>query len=205
MQRETSAVELRWLLLAGFAACFAYPIGVFAPLPAVLRTLLLASFGPLLGLGSFALYRILTSDQASVRAMLGVASNAIAGALFTAMMLIQLAAGHRGEDLYAQASWLGLDVAWDVYIGVGTALLAAAMYRHPAYGKILGGTGLVIAAVLLSLNLMTFPVPPANAGLFDAGPFVGLWYLAVTIASWVSLRRSTPQAVDQPLVRPAIQ
>jgi len=40
---------------------------------------------------------------------------------------------------------------------------------------------MLVGAALLVLNLQTFPTPPANAGLFDLGPVLGLWYLAVTI------------------------
>jgi len=189
MSTDVTRFELHLLLAAGFAACLAYPLGVFAPLPTPVRTLLLAFFGPLLGLGSFGLFRALSVNQRSVCGALGAASNAIAGALFTAMMLVQLTAGHRGEDAYAQATWLGLDVAWDLYIGVGTLLFAAAMYAHEWFGKIYSISGATIAVLLLFLNLWTFPTPPANAGLFDAGPLIGAWYLAVTIAGSRGLRR----------------
>jgi hypothetical protein len=179
---DTSRLELWSLFAAGFAACLAYPLGVFAPLPIGVRTLLLTFFGPLLGLGSFGLYRALSLNRRSFCGALGAVSNAIAGALFTAMILVQLAAGHRGEDAYAQAAWLGLDVAWDVYIGLGTLLFAVASYTHEWFGKAFGISGATIAGLLLFLNLWTFPTPPASAGLFDAGPLVGTWYLAITIA-----------------------
>lgn len=180
---------LNALLAAGFAACLAYPLGVFAPLPLPARTLCLAAFGPLLGLGSYGLFRLLSLEAPCVRAALGAAANAIAGALFTAMMLVQLAAGERGEGAYAQSTWLGLDVAWDVYIGIGTLMLASAAAGHAWFGRIIGAGGVVIAVLLLVLNLSTFPTPPADAGLFDAGPLVGGWYLVVTIAAWRGLRR----------------
>lgn len=192
MSNDSLRFELRLLLIAGFAACLAYPLGVFAaPLPIAVRTFLLAWFGPLLGLGSYGLSRVLSLNQKSVLGAVGVAANTIAGALFAAMILVQLAAGYRGEDTYAQATWLGLDVAWDMYIGVGTALFAAAAYKHEWFGKVFGITGVIIASLLLSLNLLTFPIPPANAGLFDVGPFVGGWYFAMTIAAWLRLRRWT--------------
>ena len=189
MRNDAFRLEIRLLLLAGFGACLAYPLGVFAPLPITVRTLLLAFFGPLLGLGSFGLFRLLTVERSSTAATIAVASNAIAGSFFTAMMLVQLAAGYRSEGLYAQSVWLGLDVAWDIYIAVGTVFFAAVMYGHRSYGRTFSISGLLIAFILLSLNLATFPVPPANAGLFDAGPLVGGWYAAVTIASWIAVSR----------------
>jgi hypothetical protein len=75
MQTDTLRLELWLLLAAGFAACLAYPLGVFAPLPMAVRTLLLAFFGPLLGLGSFGLFRVLRLNRISVCGALGAASN----------------------------------------------------------------------------------------------------------------------------------
>jgi hypothetical protein len=42
----------------------------------------------------------------------------------------------------------------------------------------MGIAGLALAAAVLALNLSTFPTPPAEAGLVDVGPAIGLWYLA---------------------------
>jgi hypothetical protein len=122
---------------------------------------------------------------------LGALSNALGGALFSAMGLVQLAVGYSsgGENVSTQsiAIWLGLDVAWDAYAGLGTICFALAMLRHPRFGKIFSGSGIVIGAGLVALHLYTFPTPPQNAGLVDLGPAMGLWYLAVTIQMWRSL------------------
>ena len=40
---------------------------------------------------------------------------------------------------------------------------------------------ILIAAGLLTLNMITFPTAPAEAGLFDLGPFLGIWALVVYI------------------------
>jgi hypothetical protein len=55
------------------------------------------------------------------------------------------------------------------------------MFKHPKFGKIIASAGIIISILLIVLNAVSFPVPPANAGLVDAGPLVGLWYLAITI------------------------
>lgn len=47
--------------------------------------------------------------------------------------------------------------------------------------------GLSLGLLVIVLNLLPFPIPPAEAGSFDIGPFVGLWYLAATIQAWRSL------------------
>ena len=135
--------------------------------------------------------RLLQVQRRSVAVQLAVALNFAAGALVTAMLLVQLAVGSRTHGqavpLDLVAVWLGLDVAWDVYVGLGTGLFALAMLRHPRFRAVFGIPGLVIAGVLLGLNLGTYPTPPAEAGLFDAGPLVGLWYLAVSVQAWRSL------------------
>lgn len=152
--------------------------------------MLIAAWGPLLGLGSYGLGRLLQVERPSWMAQAGLLLNFTAGALVTSMLLVQIAVRHdptAAVPRQIQAVWLGLDVAWDDYIGLGTAFLALAMWRHPRPGPAFTLSGIAIAIVLLFLNLLTFPNPPADAGYFDAGPLVGLWYLAVSIRAGVSL------------------
>jgi hypothetical protein len=160
---------------------------------------LAACFGPALGAASFGLRRLLDWETPLVSSSLGAWLNALAGALFSAMALVQMAVGYSAgrEKVPTQISaiWLGLDVAWDAYIGLGTICFALAMLRHPCFGRVFAFSGLVVAAGLLALNFFTFPTPPASAGLFDLGPAIGLWYLLVTIQMWrsVSWARQLPR------------
>jgi len=82
---------------------------------------------------------------------------------------------------------LGMDVSWDIYIGVATVLLGWAIRRHPRFGPVFSAVTIAIGAVLLLLNLLTFPRPPGEAGSVDVGPLVGLWYLVLSIRVWTSL------------------
>jgi hypothetical protein len=163
-----------------------------APLPPVLLVVLAAVLGPSLALASLGLRETLRLHEESVAGDLGALFNVLAGVLLAAMLLVQLAVRLRapGEALAPQTVgvWLGLDVAWDVYIGLGTGCFAIAMLRHPRFGKVMGLTGLVLAAAVLAFNLAVFPTPPAEAGLVDVGPAVGLWYLVGTILMWRSMR-----------------
>lgn len=178
-------------IVAGFFACLAYPLVVFVPLPKLATTTLAACFGPALGVACFGLRRLLDLETPQVSSALGSLLNALAGGLFSAMLLVQMAVDYSagGEKVSAQVSaiWLGLDVAWDAYIGLGTICFALAMLRHPRFGRVFAFSGMAIAAGLLALHLYTFPTPPQNAGLVDLGPAVGLWYLVVTIQMWRSL------------------
>jgi len=178
-------------IVAGFVACLAYPLAAFAPLPKLATIALVACFGPALCLASFGLRSLLDFAIPRPSSALGSLLNALAGALFSAMGLVQLAVRYStgGDKVSASfvAIWLGLDVAWDAYIGLGTICFAVAMLRHPRFGKVFAFSGMAVAAGLVALHLYTFPAPPQNAGLIDLGPVLGLWYLVVTIQMWRSL------------------
>ncbi len=185
--------EARWIqsgALAGVWACVAYPTAVFVPLPLRASAALAASFGPALGVGSVGLWRLVRLHGASAAAGAAAGLNGLGGALFTTMLLVQMAVGHATgsqTERPLQAVWLGLDVAWDAYIGLGTVLFGVGMFGHPRFGRTFGISGVVLGIGLLVSNLYTFPTPPANAGLIDLGPFVGVWYLAVSLQMWRSV------------------
>jgi hypothetical protein len=193
---EDSNRLVLWGAIAGIGTCVVYPLIVFSPVPDRARVVLAALMGPLLGVASWGLRQFLLLHRRSAAADIGAVSNALAGALLTAMFLVQAAVRMRIQgkvSLQAEAMWLGLDVAWDVYLACGTLLLAVPMLSHPRLGRLIGTVGILIAVGLLTLNLATFPVPPGNAGLVDLGPVVGLWYLAVTVMvlrslSWARAR-----------------
>jgi hypothetical protein len=58
-------------------------------------------------------------------------------------------------------------------------LFGVAMLGRPGLGRIMGGLGITLGALLLGFNLWFFPAPPASASSIDWGPFVALWLLAV--------------------------
>lgn len=177
--------------IAGLATCAVYPVLVFAPLPRLASVVLASAMGPLLGAASFGLRTFLSLDRRRTSADLAAAANALAGALLTAMLLVQLAVKSRSTGRPSQeivSIWLGLDVAWDLYLGAGTLLFGLAAFGHPRLGRLWGGAGILVAVLLLAFNLWTFPAPPADAGLADLGPLTGLWYLTVSIRMLLSNR-----------------
>jgi len=189
-----NSIELRWIRLAiglGIATSVVYPSLIFLPLSQILTITLAAAVGPLLGFASLGLYRFLRLHQPSVSAQLAAACNFLGGALFSTMLLVQLAVRIRAAgqpiDRHVVAVWLGLDVAWDVYIALGTALFAWAMWSHPRLGRGFAVSGILLAVLLLAFNFYSFPEPPGESNLIDLGPFVGLWYLAVAVQMWRSL------------------
>ena len=73
----------------------------------------------------------------------------------------------------------GMDVAFDIFITIAWFLFGVNIARSAYFNKLLGWLGCLLAAGLLALNMTTFPTGPAEAGLFDLGPFLGIWTLAV--------------------------
>jgi len=189
------SLEIQWIIagiIGGISASIFYPALIFINLPLGLTATAAALLGPAIGVGSLGLRQILVIQKPSMLANIAAIWNLIAGLLFSAMGLIQLAVRElsdislRGQPL--QGVWLGLDVAWDIYIGLGTICFAAAMISHKRFGWPFSVSGLLIGLLVIGLNLIPFPIPPAEAGLFDIGPLVGIWYLAATIQTWRSLK-----------------
>jgi hypothetical protein len=176
--------------IAGAATCLIYAAIVAASPSGLTAAVLAAAIGPLLGGASWGLREFINVDHRRLSSDLGAGANALAGALLSASLLVQLAVKHEtGDDPGAEfeAVWLGLDVAWDAYIGLGTILFGVSALAHPRLGRFLGLPGIAIGAALLVLNLASFPTPPADADSIDIGPLVGLWYLAVTLVMFRSL------------------
>ncbi len=194
----------RWMtigIVAGFVAVFVYPILILVSLPRVPQVVLGASFGPALAAASVALAHVMQSRRRAPSLELAAISNALAGALVTAMIIVQLAINYSTvptvEDqistLFRDRLWdivLGLDVSFDVFIGLATLLFAINMMRDPRFGKVIGWAGAFVAVVpLFGANLYYFPDPPYTHGFPHVGIFTGLWYLAVVVLMVRSARR----------------
>lgn len=189
---------LRWIKLGGacgLSSMIVFAVVAAAPLPDNATAVGVACFAAMLSIGSYGLSRLLALNRNTVSLQIAAVSNVVAGALVTAMLFVQLAVRHDGRGGIDDFLWLklrrvdlGLDVAWDVYICLGTILFGWNMLRHPKFGKIWGGLGLGLGAALAVLNLATFPTPPASAGLVDLGPLVALWYAAVSVQTLRSVK-----------------
>jgi hypothetical protein len=190
-------------IVAGFLACFSYPIMIFVSLPRIPQVLLGASFGPALAVASISLAHVLQARRRAPTLELAGISNALAGALVTAMIIVQLAINYSTAPavddqlaaLLRERLWdvvLGLDVSFDVFIGLATLLFAINMMRDPRFGRVIGWAGVFVSTVaLLGANLFYFPDPPYTHGFPHVGIFTGLWYLAVVLLMVRAVRRGT--------------
>ncbi|HLO16501.1 MAG TPA: hypothetical protein VK206_16835 [Anaerolineales bacterium] len=180
-------------IITGIGAVISYTLLVILSGPYIALVILASAFGPLLAAASLGLYHVLAESSNPVILQSAVLFNVLGAAIFTMMLLVQLAIGYQIQSLGEEAQnltalrtslvgvQLGLDVAWDVFISLGTLLFAISMLNDARFGWILGTAGILIAVALLILNLWTFPMPPAAKNLIDLGPLVGIWYLVVTI------------------------
>jgi hypothetical protein len=200
--RPPPALLVEWTrvgAVCGFVACVSYAVAVAAPVNSAVALVVACVFGPALAGASMGLYHVLRAHRRTVSLDLGLMANVAAGITVTLMDLSPLGLKRWFEVKFGTGSTdsseralhaafeaangiqLGLDVAWDVFLALGTVLLAANMWRHPRFGRLLTISGSVIAVALVVANLATFPEPPGDAGSIDLGPVIGLWYLIVTV------------------------
>ncbi|HET7040173.1 MAG TPA: hypothetical protein VFH97_09810 [Gemmatimonadales bacterium] len=190
-------MDRRWSLcsaITGILAVASYVTLIFASVPGPLAALLAFGFSFGFALASIALHLGVMSAVAPRLGLLGAVANTVAAGLVIAMLLVQMAVKAAVPDPGPAftAIWLGLDVAWDLFGGVGTLLIAWALWYHPRFRPILPLLGVAVALLMLVLNLATFPIPPAEAGSVDVGPLVALWYVVLSIRILVLARVGHP-------------
>ncbi len=149
---------------------------------------------PLLGIVfSYGIYSFVAAERESTANRLAFVYAVAAYATLLGMIFAQQAVGAgigevtKGLDAMTATAVrrglrlidLGLDVAWDFLIGVALVLWAVALRRRSGFGP---GWAIPLAGfgvALIALNAATFPIPPANRGLFDIGPFIALFFVGV--------------------------
>lgn len=195
-------MEITWIKVGAFAGLLgtlAYFVVILAPAPLILQVLLVTVWGLCISVGAPGLYYLLSLNRKTVSLQIGVASSAVAGVVALTMLIVQMSVNaavvpmietppEGASEAMVRTAWgvvdhvqLGLDIVWDIYLCLSALLIAWNMRRHPRFGLLFSASGILIAAALFAFNMVTFPVPPANAGSVDLGPLIGLWFLAVTI------------------------
>ncbi len=211
---ENNQLIYRWVkfgIVCGIFADLCYGLAIGLPMPERLTNIIFFAFGPLLMAGAPGTYFFIKQHRNSITLQVGTLFMIAAGMSVTVMAVVQRAVfltffpiKPEATNEVAYEAWrmglesgnaiqLGLDIVWDIFIMTSMVLLAISMYSHPRLGKIISIFGITIGLLGLYFNLATFPAPPGQAGSFDIGPFVGLWFLVVTImviANLKWLRRS---------------
>lgn len=197
-------LKLSWIragVTGGFLTFLAYPAMVLFDLPVQFTLVLALSFGIFFMITSIGLYHFISIKVKAAALQAAVLFNIIACAVAIMMFTIQLSLfsekAYSGQDVSKELVnhifglvnliQLSLDVVWDVFISLGTILLAFCMLKHPRLGRVIGSIGMLLGAALLFNNIYFFPLPPAEAGSIDFGPFVAMWYVAVSVMMLRSL------------------
>lgn len=182
-------------IVAGLLALASYFCSVvFKPFPWAVGRLFFFAIGPLSIISVVGFFKATQGMVGGILHTLGSLFMVIAGAIVNLMAVVQdtqftvlgdqirHAQDEATRDVLEHILWgvnvvqSGLDVSWDVFVSLGTIFLAVSLMRHPAFGRVWGTIGAIIAAAALVLNLGSFPTAPAAAGLVDLGPGVGAWY-----------------------------
>jgi hypothetical protein len=198
---DRPVVERSWFnmaLICGISALASYTVVMTGVLPISLGRLVFFAFGPFLVLSALALFHVLRSHSSAVWLQAATLFTMIAGVLVNLMAVVQQSlfatmleqirqAEGAGKEALLQTFHgvntvqLGMDISWDIFVFAGVGFLGIALHSHPKFGRWFTWPGVLIGATGLVLNLVTFPTPPAEQGLVDVGPLVGLFYLAIVI------------------------
>lgn len=138
---------------------------------------------------------LLGAETPSILVNIGTLLGIVGCAVMMQMMIVQgsvmskmgqvfLSATSESERQSAVALYMGLrfidygmDLAFDTFFFSAWILLGFKMLRHPNFGKVFGGIGIVLFVFAAIFNLRAAPDPPS----FDIGPIATLWVLAVYI------------------------
>ncbi len=195
---DLSASWVRVGPVAAILAIAAYFVASTDLLPPRVTLVLAFSMGPLLSVAFVGFYHFLREHQNSAALQTATVFGVLGGTILNLMLVVQqslfigipsatratMGPAWQGLNLVQ----LGMDVSWDIYVSVATILLGLVLWRHPRFGIPLGGITVFAGLILLVLNLWTFPIPPGESGLFDVGPFVGLWFVVLSVRMLFSLK-----------------
>jgi len=184
--------------LAGLAGVACYVLAITLPWPetqlGTSAALLVVSAWPVLSIVySYGLYSFVAAECESTSNRLAFVFAVTAFTTVLGMIIVQLAVGagvgeittgldeQTGKALRHGLRMidLGLDVAWDMLIGTALIFSGMAMRRRTGLGPGWGIPSMMLGAALILLNTATFPWPPGDRGLFDIGPFIGVFVMAL--------------------------
>jgi hypothetical protein len=195
--------------VAGVAGVACYILAIAVPWPetqwGTSTALLVVCAWPILSIVySYGLCSYIAAERDSAANRLGFVFAVAAFATVLAMIVVQLAVGAgmpeitKGLDAEAARALRrglrmvdhGLDVAWDMLIGAALVLSGLAMRRRSGLGDGWGIPSVMLGIALVVLNAATFPWPPADRGLLDIGPLIGLFVMGLAARLLVLGRRA---------------
>jgi hypothetical protein len=189
---------------AGSVGILMYLARSFFALPEPIEIAFYSLFGPSLVLAFFGLAPLLAQGKAPLAAYCGSLFGIIGAAINMCFAVVQMnnlavlrPAIRQATDPLVQEDLRrvltgvftvqnGLNITMDFFIDTAAFFWAYAMWHHPRFGRGVALLAPVLVGTHFVLKAYTFPVPPREAGLFDAGPMVGLWFTVVSVMTWRS-------------------
>jgi hypothetical protein len=197
---------------AGIVGTCSYVTAIAVPWPETqLGTsmgLTVASMWPVLSIVySYGLYDYVAAERPSVANRLGLMFAVAGFATVLAMLIVQIGvdAGMReiSRTLEAREAMTlkrglrlidqGIDVAWDMLIGTALVFSGVAARQRRGLGPGWGIPLVILGVGLIALNIATFPWPPASRGLFDIGPLIGAFEIALATRLLMLGRRASAE------------
>ena len=201
--------------ISGIVGTLCYIIGITMSFSPALTYAVVMAWPVLSIVFAFALNRCVALEKDTASNQLAFVFACLGFTLVASMMSVQLAvetgmdssitnAPGSQQELLTTAKhsmrWidLGIDVAWDIFIGTALLFLSIVLSVDTRFGFWWGIPSGLLGAALIIFNTFTFPWPPAEQGLVDIGPVIGLFIIALSarlLMPWKHLRAtSTPIA-----------
>jgi hypothetical protein len=200
---------------AGIAGMLCYIAAIAAPWPesqaGISLSMAVVAAWPVFSIVySYGMYTFIAAERDGAANRLALLFAVLAFSTVLSMVIVQMsvtvAFGEIAKDLDETSSSalarglkmvdLGLDIAWDILIGVSMIFSAIALKGRTGFGLWWAAPVMILGILMLVLNAATFPWPPGEAGLFDIGPFVGTYMLVIAIRFIVLARREPRPEID---------
>ena len=180
--------------VCGIVGTISYIIAITFPFSPTVSFLLAMAWPIFTIIFAFSAYKYISIQKQSFSNQLAFIFTIIAFILVSIMISIQLVVRAGMEESIISASatdkdtlllisnsfrWidLGVDLAWDMFLGLALFLLSMAIKGHQKFGIWWSIPLALLALVLVVTNLFTFPNPPDTKGLFDVGPIIGTFII----------------------------
>ena len=171
--------DIRELIIVGMVAgaivSITYPLQITNVFSGIGQTLMEITMGPLIIVGSLALYFFIKQQRNTVYNILGLVFNILAGLSVTMMLVVQGAVFTMIREFRAETdelnkkliqysfksgnlTQLGMDITFDVFISLGVVFIAIALLKQSRIPRLLSVPGIIIGIGGLSVNLATFPI-----------------------------------------------
>ena len=183
---------------SGVIGTLCYIVSIFFQFSPAIAFLLAMAWPILTVIFAFSAYQYISIHHQSISNRLAFIFTVIAFTLVSIMISIQLVvrtgmegtmSGKSGAEkdtlllISHSLRWvdLGVDLAWDLFLGTGLLLLSMALWGHKKFGIWWSIPLALLSLILVLTNLITFPDPPGAAGLFDIGPVIAFFIIVFAL------------------------